>query len=46
MKPLLLILIKSVKNGIKQLFKKPGALIGYLFFIGVMGLSFIGISSD
>ncbi|MBP7176696.1 MAG: putative ABC exporter domain-containing protein [Thermoclostridium sp.] len=46
MKPLLLILIKSVKNGIKQLFKKPGALIGYLFMIGLMALSFIGLGSE
>lgn len=46
MKPLLLILTKSLKNGFKQLIKKPAALIGYIFFIGLMGLSFLGMASD
>ena len=40
MKPLFYIMIKSIKNGIKELKKKPGKLIMYLIFIGFMSLTF------
>lgn len=39
MKPLFYIMIKSIKNGIKELKKKPGKIIMYLIFIGLLSLA-------